>query len=94
MTINGFNGHIGVEPYLTTEVQVTGTHFKTISQKHNLTPLKVLFGNDKVPTGSVVYVMGETCKMPHARNKYELNGTTFILLPEPLIALVEYDKVY
>ncbi len=84
------NGQLGTEPFKTNEVQTINVGgFAKVGQKHELTPLKVVVGNNSYATGSVIYVLGESCKLPWANKIYKVKGQEFILVPEGSVLLVD-----
>ena len=92
------NGLIACEPPASTQaaVKVQGG-FGRVQQKTQLTALKVVFGNDclpsqakiLVPTGWVAYVSGEQVAAHQwAKQVYEHEGVKFILVPESVVLMV------
>jgi hypothetical protein len=90
MSIFGFNRKIACSPFARKSIEVkVQKGFGSVAQKLALTPLRVLFGNDDVPAGSVVYLRGDTMKQTWASEEFELDGQTVILVPQDQIQLVE-----
>ncbi len=87
------NGNIGTEPFKTNDVKTINVGgFAKVGQKHELTPLKVVIGNNNYLVGSIIYVLGETCKAPWAAKVYKVNGMDFILVPEASVQLVSFGE--
>lgn len=88
--MNTVEGYIAVEQFKTLEIRAEVTKgFAKIEQKHNLTPLKVLIGNNKFATGSTVYVPGETCKSHWASKVMKIGDIEFILMPESVVVVID-----
>jgi hypothetical protein len=88
------NKKIAVTPFPTTE---TKTEVKgglvVIKQRQELTKLTAVFPAHYtadgtpigVPAGTGVYVMGDICKHPLAKQIYELDGKSFILIDASMV---------
>lgn len=98
--IRGVNKKVAVEPFQVKGVEVkVSSGFGTVSQKTELTPLKVIFPNEATDRpdsdklvlypGNTVYVRGEASAHQWAKEVFELNGKKFIMLPEDMIVLVD-----
>lgn len=84
------DGQLGVEQFKTLEIRAEArSGFAKIEQKHNLTPLKVLIGNNKIPAGATVYVPGEACKAAWASKILKIGDIEFILMPEGFVLVVD-----
>ncbi len=82
------NGNIGTEPFKTHELQTINIGgFAKVGQKHSLTSLKVVIGNNNYPVGSTIYVPGEMCKAHWATKIFKVDGVEFILVPEASVAV-------
>lgn len=92
------NGNIACEPPASTQVEIkVQGGFGRVSQKTQLTGLKVVFGNENLPempkvlapTGSTVYLNGEQVAAHQWSKKvYEHEGVKFILVPESVVLMV------
>jgi hypothetical protein len=51
---------------------------------------EVLFDSDEFKKGDVVYVRTDSLKLPHFRNKLEIGGVEFCLVPDEFIVMVDY----
>jgi hypothetical protein len=88
-TSEALNGFIGVEKFRTNNVEKKEKHgFAVVSQKVELTPLTVLYGTDKIPTGSTVYVRGDLCATRDAQTIYSIGTQEFILIPVAEVKIV------
>ncbi len=88
--MNSVEGQIAVEPFKTNEIKADVQRgFAKIEQKHSLTPLKVVIGNNKFPTGSTVYVPGEACKAPWATKLLKIGDLEFVMMPEGFVVIVD-----
>lgn len=88
--LTGYNNNIAVKPFPSTSVEgKVNKGFAVVLQKATYTPLEVIFGNGKtIFPGDVVYVRGDTCKMPFANEVVEIEGVKCILLPEEYVKLI------
>jgi len=76
------NGYLAVGPFPDKGIEAkTSNGFATIKQKNTLTMLPILFGSEKFPGGHV-WVSSSVHVTQFAREVYELNGLSFILIPE------------
>lgn len=98
--IRGVNKKVAVEPFPVKGVEVkVSSGFGTVSQKTDLTGLKVIFPNEAADRpdldrlvlnpGNTVYVRGEASAHQWAKEVFELHGKKFIMLPEEFILLVD-----
>ena len=88
--MKGYNNEIAVEPFVNTALEGKNLGgFAVIAQRVELYPVKVVFGNERIPDGSTVWVIGDATKHPFAKNIFEIKGKKFIMLPESFIKLVE-----
>lgn len=89
------NDLIGVEPFKTDAVEKTGVSkgFATAKQKTELAALTVLFGTEKIPVGSVVYVRGDLCVEPDSKKVYELDGHKVIFISVKEVKVVRHWDV-
>jgi hypothetical protein len=89
----GSNGNIIVEPFPNVDVKTqVRSGFATVEQKHTLTKLRVIYGNNNgtILDNAFVYVLAETFKQPFANKVYlDENGTRFIVLPEHFVLMVD-----
>jgi hypothetical protein len=73
---------IGVELFPTTVIEKTENKgFVAAKQKTALTGLKVLVGNSKMNTGSIVFVRGDSQFEPWGKDVQELDGVKMLLCP-------------
>lgn len=92
--IYAFGKNVATEPFQDREVKTENRGgFAVVSQKHNLTPLKVLFGNEegRIDAGDVVWVSSEMMKAHWAMKEFTVKNYKFILVPEDAVQLVEKD---
>lgn len=64
--------------------------FTAIVNRTNLSELTVLFGNDRIPVGSKVYITSDQYVAEWAKKEFTLGDTKFILVPMSMIQLVEF----
>lgn len=100
VTLRGANKKVPVEPFTVKGVEVkVSSGFGTVSQKTDLTALKVVFPNEAsgkpdlehlaLYPGDTVYVRGEMSAHQWAKEVFELHGKKFILMPEEFVLMVE-----
>lgn len=89
--IEAMNDKIACTPFPTTSVEKmnSGKGFATAKQTVALTALIVVYGNDKVPAGSTVFVRGDLCLDAEAKRTYEMEGTQIIFIPMSEIKIVK-----
>lgn len=97
--IRSWNGKVGVEPFPDMSIKIGKKGEGTvkvgfIEQKSSLVKLKVLFGPRNFGTElRAVWVPADLYVQPWAKKIFELNPLEpFIMLPENLIELAEYDE--
>ena len=82
---------IAVEQFETTVIEKKiNKGFGGAAQKLALTPLKVLIGNEKLPTGSTVYVRGDSQFEPWAKDVQEIGEIKALLCPISRVLFVKY----
>jgi hypothetical protein len=93
--MQGVNDLIAVEPFPKTDAptQVTKSGFTTDKRKGTLVPLKVIYGNENFPVGSIVYTKSDNTIQPWAKEVFELNDVNFILMPTSF-ALLRFYQPY
>jgi hypothetical protein len=89
--IEGFNNNIACAPFEKKSVETKVSNaFGTVAQKVTLTKLRVIYGNDKIPAGALIYVKGDTMKHVWANEEFEVDGQTVILVPQASVFLVDF----
>jgi len=87
-----FGDRVACEPFTVKEVRSevpTGSRMAKAISVNTLTPLKVIFGNEKILKGATVYVRSEDYTQPWAKRELALNDQKFILVPLNSIELVQ-----
>ncbi len=96
--LKSLNGHVAVTP-------IEFDHDKGVNSKNtikgfvvtdklskNLVKTEVVFGDDEVPTGSIVFIKADFYNIPEYKKVYqvEIDGTTFefSLIPKNYIVLM------
>lgn len=89
-TFYSANNAVACLPLESTALESRGTGFKTFVQKTSLLKTKVVYGNEKILPGSVVYVRGDVISMAWTKEVYEdIGGNKIVLVPEDRIVLVQ-----
>ncbi len=85
------NDKVACEPFKTNAVEKndSGRGFVTVKQKTTLTPLKVIFGTPNIPIGTIIYVRGDLCVDPAAKQEYEVEGQRVVFIPINEIKLIK-----
>lgn len=87
--MESWNGDIACEPFPTASIEKeVKTGFATAKQKVALTPLNVVFGTDKIPEGSMVYVPGDGCMEAWGKRVFEIEGKRIIMVPLSVVKIV------
>lgn len=85
MCMKSANKYVACTPYPTNSITaVAQGGLPVIKQRHELTKLVVVFDSvdGDYKAGDVVYVRGDTCRHPQAKEVYEVEvGKPFVLLP-------------
>jgi hypothetical protein len=83
------NDMVAVEPFPKSEAptQVTKSGFTRDTRKGTLIPLRVVFGTTDFPENSTVYVKSDNAIHPWAKEVFELEGKTFVIIPKTAILL-------
>ena len=101
--LKGFNKQIACEPFDSQAIHAeVKSGFAVIAEKHKLKGLKVLVGNADssvyyqvnadnraINAGDTIYLYAEAYKLGWAKKVYEIDGMSFILVPEDTIVLVD-----
>jgi hypothetical protein len=90
-----WNNEIACEPFLEDYAQGTKGPITMVKNRHELVPLKVLVGNDKIEPGQVVYVRGSDSS-GYGKSVWHFQGEEdrkFILVPEGSIVAVQGERV-
>jgi hypothetical protein len=93
--VTGFNGHIACAPPENVGVQQkVKSGFATTQHRNTLAALTVVFGSEKIPAGAIVHLRADSvANLDWGRKVYELDGTSFILVPEALVLLVQKTEL-
>lgn len=79
---NALAGVIAVEPFKTNSLEAkTVNGLLVVTKNTDLTPLQVVFGNEKYAADDVVYFEPDQCAQPWARRVLTIDGQKFILAP-------------
>jgi hypothetical protein len=99
--IKSAKGKIAVTPFpdmsVKTSSQGTGSvKVARIDNKITVVPLTVLFPSEdsRFFTGDVVFVKGNNYTLPWAKDVYEVDGRSFILIPDSVVELVRVRYQY
>jgi len=68
------------------------TMTSSVSGNKEMIKLQVLIGNDKIPTGSNVYVTSDVYNLPWANVFYNFDEKQMMLVPETNIVFISKDK--
>ncbi len=91
------NKKLAVTPFAETDTKTEVVNGRVvIKQRSELTALKVVFDTDcdetmSLDPGDTVYVRGDLCKSPQAKEIFEMDGKRFILIDASSVIGVEYD---
>lgn len=93
--ISSTKGKLAVEPFpdqsVKTKAEGEGeVKVGRIEQTKALVRLQLVFRGNTVATA--VYVSPEHFRQPYATKVYELNGKKFIVIPESIVELEEWDN--
>jgi hypothetical protein len=93
--VEAFGAVVACEPFKQKSVsKVVKGGMMAPQQKFALAELQVVFPNQKVGPGSI-FVRADAYALPWGKTEYEVEGKTFILVPESEILLVkEYVGTY
>ncbi len=93
MRFSSVNKQLAVEPFTTTATTsrvVNG--IAVIDSKITITGLKVVFGSERFPTGSTVYLRTDVInKHVWSKEIYTLEDKRFILVPEDAVILLAVE---
>lgn len=88
--IKGYNDKIATKPFETQSIEgKINSGFAVVHQKHSLTPLTVVYGNNRIQPGSTIWVRSDACKLPWANDVFEIDGNKIILVPEEFVMLIK-----
>lgn len=89
-SMEAMNDRVACTPFPTNAVEknVTGRGFATAKQTISLTALTVVYGNEKIPAGSTVYVRGDLCLDGDAKRVFEVEGKSVVFIPISEIKLI------
>lgn len=90
------NGVLACQPFKTTEVTAdkVNKYFATAEIKNALEGLRVLYGTETIPAGSVVYVLAEHKKSAWAQPNQTVTfqGEQLIFVPVQDVRLVDLSQ--
>lgn len=91
---NPTSGEVGCVPFKSNSLEIRRENGVAIpNQRNALIGLEVVFGNDKIQAGDVVYFEGDQCASVWGKRVYAIDDQKFVLAPVNLIKVVE-TKVY
>ncbi len=95
MAIEAANERLACEPFKDKSVKqkVTG-HLVVPEQKHSITELKVVFGNEDIPAGASVWVNAAAYIKEWAKAEFTVDDKTFILVPLSEVLLIRKPVSY
>jgi hypothetical protein len=76
-------------PKNTIQAEKTAGGFSYVGNYVTLTALEVLYGNERIPAGSIVHVSSRDYLAPWAKTLYKFNDRDIMIVPEGSIVLLD-----